>query len=110
MVKENPNKESCKERMKELIRTKNLNRNRVVKRCMREFDGVHKSTFYGWYDEVINEPDIVRWDEERKLEIVSEFQIKQDLVERMFKRNMEQYDKYCDDYEENEDSETLANI
>ena len=42
MVKENPNKESCKERMKELIRTKNLNRNRVVKRCMREFDGVHK--------------------------------------------------------------------
>ena len=30
MVKENPNKESCKERMKELIRTKHLNRNRVV--------------------------------------------------------------------------------
>ena len=23
---------------------------------------------------------------------------------------MEQYDKYCDDYEENEDTETLANI
>ena len=81
MVKENPNKESCRERMKELIRVKKLNRNQVVKRCMREFDGVHKSTFYGWYDEVINEPDIVRWDEERKLEIVSEYQIKQDLVE-----------------------------
>ncbi len=77
---------------------------------MREFDGVHKSTFYGWYDEVINEPDIVRWDEERKLEIVSEFQIKQDLVERMFKRNVEQYDKYCDDYEDNQDTETLSNI
>ena len=44
MVKENPNKESCKERMKELIRKKR-NRNQVVKRCMREFDGVHKSTF-----------------------------------------------------------------
>ena len=28
----------------------------------------------------------------------------------MFKRNMEQYDKYCDDYEENQDTETLANI
>ena len=110
MVKENPNKESCKERMKELIRTKNLNRNRVVKRCMREFDGVHKSTFYGWYDEVINEPDIQQWEEERKLEVVSEYQQKHDLVERMFRRNMEQYDKYCDDYEENEDIEILNNI
>ena len=96
MVKENPNKESCKERMKELIRTKNLNKNRVVKRCMSEFDDVHKSTFYGWYDEVINEPDIQQWEEERKLEAVSEYQQKHDLVERMFRRNMEQYDKYCD--------------
>ena len=110
MVKENPNKESCKERMKELIRTKNLNKNRVVKRCMREFDDVHKSTFYGWYDEVINEPDIQQWEEERKLEAVSEYQQKHDLVERMFRRNMEQYDKYCDNYEDNEDTETLNNI
>jgi len=110
MVKENPNKESCKERMKELIRTKNLNRNRVVKRCMREFDGVHKSTFYGWYDEVINEPDIVSWEDDRKLQIVSEYQVIHDLKERMFRRNMEQYDKYCDDYEDKEDAETLANI
>ena len=45
-----------------------------------------------------------------KNELQTFFQIKQDLVERMFKRNMEQYDKYCDDYEENEDAETLANI
>ena len=110
MVKENPNKESCKERMKELIRTKNLNKNRVDKRCMREFDDVHKSTFYGWYDEVINEPDIQQWEEERKLEAVSEYQQKHDLVERMFRRNMEQYDKYCDNYEDNEDTETLNNI
>ena len=76
MVQENPNKESCKERMKELIRIKKLNRNRVVKRCMREFDDVHKSTFYSWYDEVINEPDIVSWEEERKLEALSEYQVK----------------------------------
>ena len=109
MVKENPNKESCKERMKEHIRKKR-NRNQVVKRCMREFDGVHKSTFYGWYDEVINEPDIVSWEEDRKLEVVSEYQIRHELLDRMFKRNMEQYDRYCDDYEEKEDAETLANI
>ena len=77
---------------------------------MREFDGVHKSTFYGWYDEVINEPDIVQWDEERKLQIVSEYQIRHELLERMFRRNMEQYDKYCDDYEDKEDEELLEKI
>ena len=110
MVKENPNKESCKERMKELIRIKKLNRNRVVKRCMREFDDVHKSTFYSWYDEVINEPDIVSWEEERKLEAVSEYQLKHELVDRMFRRNMEQYDKYCDDYEDKEDENLLEKI
>ena len=110
MVKENPNKESCKERMKELIRIKKLNRNRVVKRCMREFDDVHKSTFYSWYDEVINEPDIQQWEEERRLDAVSQYQQKHELVDRMFKRNMEQYDRYCDDYEDKEDAETLANI
>jgi len=110
MVKENPNKESCKERMKELIRVRKLNRNQVVKRCMREFDDVHKSTFYCWYDEVINEPDIVSWEEERKAEFISEYQIKIDLMERMFNRNMEQYDKYCDEYENKEDEETLEKI
>ena len=110
MVKENPNKESCKERIKELIRVRKLNRNQVVKRCMREFDGVHKSTYYGWYDEVINEPDIVSWEEDRKAESISEYQIKIDLIERMFNRNMEQYDKYCDEYENKEDEETLEKI
>jgi len=114
MVKENPNKESCRERMKELIRVRKLNRNQVVKRCMREFDGVHKSTFYGWYDEVINDPDIVSWEEDNRLEIVSEYKVKQDLLERMFNRNMEQYDRYCDDYEskeeEKEDQELLEKI
>ena len=114
MVKENPNKESCRERMKELIRVRKLNRNQVVKRCMREFDGVHKSTFYGWYDEVINEPDIQRWEEERRLDAVSEYQEKHELSERMFRRNMEQYDRYCDDYEskeeDKEDQELLEKI
>jgi len=110
MVKENPNKESCKERMKELIRVRKLNRNQVVKRCMREFDDVHKSTFYGWYDEVINEPDIVSWESERRADVISEYQIKLDLVERMFNRNMEQYDKYCNSYEDKEDDDILEKI
>tara|TARA_Y100001973_G_scaffold58007_1_gene85452 strand:+ start:183 stop:554 length:372 start_codon:yes stop_codon:yes gene_type:complete len=110
MVKENPNKESCKERMKELIRVRKLNRNQVVKRCMREFDDVHKSTFYNWYDEVINEPDIVSWESERRADVISEYQIKLDLVERMFNRNMEQYDKYCNSYEDKEDDDILEKI
>ena len=110
MVKENPNKESCKERMKELIRVRKLNRNQVVKRCMREFDDVHKSTFYGWYDEVINDVDIVSWEEERRADMISEYQIKLDLVERMFNRNMEQYDKYCNSYEDKEDDDILEKI
>jgi len=110
MVKENPNKESCKERMKELIRVRKLNRNQVVKRCMREFDDVHKSTFYGWYDEVINDVDIVSWEEERRADVISEYQIKLDLVERMFNRNMEQYDKYCNSYEDKEDDDILEKI
>ena len=110
MVKENPNKESCKERMKELIRVRKLNRNQVVKRCMREFDDVHKSTFYGWYDEVINEPDIVSWESERRADVISEYQVKLDLVERMFNRNMEQYDKYCNSYEDKEDDDILEKI
>ena len=38
------------------------------------------------------------------------YQEKHELSERMFRRNMEQYDKYCDDYEENENTETLNNI
>jgi len=110
MVKENPNKESCKERMKELIRVRKLNRNQVVKRCMREFDDVHKSTFYGWYDEVINDVDIVSWEEERRADVISEYQVKLDLVERMFNRNMEQYDKYCNSYEDKEDDDILEKI
>jgi len=110
MVKENPNKESCKERIKELIRVRKLNRNQVVKRCMREFDDVHKSTFYGWYDEVINEPDIVSWESERRADVISEYQVKLDLVERMFNRNMEQYDKYCNSYEDKEDDDILEKI
>ena len=28
----------------------------------------------------------------------------------MFNRNMEQYDKYCDEYEKKEDEETLEKI
>ena len=31
-------------------------------------------------------------------------------MSRMFNRNLEQYEKYCDQFEDNEDTETLTNI
>ena len=67
-----------------------------------EFDGVHKSTFMVGMI-VINQPDIVpkMIGSYRQHRISSNTGFK----ERMFNRNMEQYDKYCDDYEQNEDIE-----
>ena len=56
MVRENPNKESCYERIKELIKEKK-SRNQVIQQCQKEFIDVHKTTFYTWYDDV-KEKDI----------------------------------------------------
>jgi len=52
----------------------------------------------------------VSWEEERRADVISEYQIKLDLVERMFNRNMEQYDKYCNSYEDKEDDDILEKI
>jgi len=68
MVNINPNRESCMEYMKELIR-KGLTESEVIKECIKGFTGVHKSTFYDWYEIVVNEPDIQEWDKENKIEI-----------------------------------------
>ena len=57
MVNINPNRESCMEYMKELIR-KGLTESEVIKECIKGFNGVHKSTFYDWYEIVVNESDI----------------------------------------------------
>ena len=68
MVNINPNRESCMEYMKELIR-KGLAREEVVDECKKGFEGVHPSTFYDWYKIVINESDIEEWEKENKIEI-----------------------------------------
>ena len=57
MVNVNPNRESCMEYMKELIRKK-LSKTEVIEECKKGFDNVHPSTFYDWYDIVIVESDI----------------------------------------------------
>ena len=63
MVNINPNRESCMEYMKELIR-KGLVREEVVDECKKGFKGVHPSTFYDWYKLVIKESDIEEWEKE----------------------------------------------
>ena len=68
MVDVNPNRESCMEYMKELIRQK-LPREEVIEECELAFNNVHKSTFYDWYKIVIKESDIEEWEKENKIEI-----------------------------------------
>ena len=53
MVRQNPYKESCIERMKELIRQK-YNKIAVIKQIKQEFKYVHQSTFYPWFDIAID--------------------------------------------------------
>ena len=84
MVNINPNRESCMEYMKELIR-KGLTESEVIKECIKDFTGVHKSTFYDWYEIVVNESDIEEWDKENKIEIYDKRQDKIDLKYQIYK-------------------------
>ena len=83
MVNINPNRESCMEYMKELIR-KGLTETEVIKECIKGFNGVHKSTFYDWYEIVVNEPDIEIWDKENKIEIHDKRQDKINLKYQIY--------------------------
>ena len=84
MVNINPNRESCMEYMKELIRQK-LPREKVIEECELAFNGVHKSTFYDWYKIVIKESDIKEWEKENKIEIHDKRQDKIDLKYQIYK-------------------------
>ena len=84
MVNINPNRESCMEYMKELIR-KGLTRTEVVDECRKKFDNVHPNTFYDWYDMVIVESDIEEWEKENKIEIHDKRQDKIDLKYQIYK-------------------------
>ena len=83
MVNINPNRESCMEYMKELIR-KGLNESEVIKECIKGFNGVHKSTFYDWYEIVVNESDIEEWEKQNKIEIHDKRQDKIDLKYQIY--------------------------
>ena len=83
MVNINPNRESCMEYMKELIR-KGLAREEVVDECKKGFEGVHPSTFYDWYKIVIKESDIEEWEKENKIKIHDKRQDKIDLKHKIY--------------------------
>ena len=71
------------EYMKELIR-KGLNESEVIKECIKGFNGVHKSTFYDWYEIVVNESDIEEWEKQNKIEIHDKRQDKIDLKYQIY--------------------------
>tara|TARA_R100000654_G_scaffold19590_1_gene40036 strand:+ start:608 stop:958 length:351 start_codon:yes stop_codon:yes gene_type:complete len=83
MVNINPNRESCMEYMKELIR-KGLTESEVIKECIKGFEGVHPSTFYDWYKIVIKESDIEEWEKENKIEIYDKTLDKRNLKYQIY--------------------------
>ena len=85
-------------------------RNEIIQQCQKEFNDVHKTTFYTWYDDVINEEEIRSWEEDNKKEFLSDYQIKYNLGQKMFYRNKNMYESLCFKYESNEDDEILEKI
>ena len=106
MVNVNPNRESCMEYMKELIR-KGLPSSEIIKECIKGFDGVNKSTFYDWYEIVINESDIQQWDKENKIEIHDK---RQDKIDLKYKIYLDQKKIYNDKESSIEEKEKAMNI
>ncbi len=106
MVNVNPNRESCMEYMKELIRQK-LPRSEVVEECELAFNGVHKSTFYDWYDIVIKESDIEEWEKENNIEIHSK---RQDKINLKYQIYLDQKAIYNNEESGIEEKERAMNI
>ena len=106
MVNINPNRESCMEYMKELIRQK-LPREEVIEECELAFNDVHKSTFYEWYKIVIKESDIKEWEKENKIEIHDKRQDKINLKHQIY---LDQKKIYSDITSDKEEKEKAMNI
>ena len=106
MVNVNPNRESCMEYMKELIR-KGLPRNEIVKECRKHFKGVDKHTFYDWYKIVIKEQDIKAWEEDNRIEIIDKRADKINLKHQIY---LDQKKIYSDINSGIEEKEKAMNI
>ena len=106
MVNINPNRESCMEYMKELIR-KGLSRTEVVDECRKKFDNVHPNTFYDWYDMVIVESDIEEWEKENKIQIHDK---RQDKINLKYQIYLDQKKIYKNKESSIDDKEKAMNI
>ena len=106
MVNVNPNRESCMEYMKELIRKK-LSKTEVIEECKKGFDNVHPSTFYEWYDIVIVESDIEEWEKENKIEIHDK---RQDKINLKYQIYLDQKAIYTNKESGIEEKEKAMNI
>jgi hypothetical protein len=106
MVNVNPNRESCMEYMKELIRKK-LSKSEVIEECKKGFDNVHLSTFYDWYDIVIVESDIEEWEKQNKIEIHDK---RQDKINLKYQIYLDQKAIYTNKESGIEEKEKAMNI
>ncbi len=106
MVNINPNRESCMEYMKELIR-KGLNQTEVIKECKKSFSDVHDSTYYDWYDIVIEQQDIRAWEEDNRIEIIDKRADKINLKHQIY---LDQKKIYSDINSGIEEKEKAMNI
>ena len=103
--------ESCKERMKELIR-KGLDRTEVIREVKKEFLNVNNDTFYRWYDSVILEQDIKEWERENKEKVVSLYDHKRKAKIDMYYWTYNRYERQLKKFEnkQSEDPELLDEI
>ena len=101
MVNINPNRESCMEYMKELIR-KELSKTEIIKECIKGFNDVDKSTFYDWYDIVIEQQDIQSWQEDNRIEIIDKRADKINLKHQIYLDQKEIYNNKESGIEEKE--------
>ena len=106
MVRQNPYKESCIERMKELVR-ENYSKIAVIKQIKKEFKYVHQSTFYPWYDIAIDQEDIKTWEENNQIEIHDKRQDKIDLKYQIYLDQKKIYKTATDKDEKKEAMNTL---
>ena len=106
MVNINPNRESCMEYMKELIR-KGLSETEIIKECKKDFKGVNKHTFYDWYKIVIKEQDIKAWEEDNRIEIIDKRADKINLKHQIY---LDQKKIYSDIDSGKEEKEKAMNI
>jgi len=106
MVNINPNRESCMEYMKELIR-KGLTRSEVIKECKKDFKGVDKNTFYDWYKIIIKQQDIKAWESDNRIEIIDK---RADKINLKYQIYLDQKKIYNDKESGIEEKEKAMNI